>query len=68
MENRELYRSFLFRLYTFAPGHFTDNSHGVKYHYLGCLYRGSAKLVSEEGTLFLSEGDFFYIPKIENNK
>ena len=63
MEDRELYGSFLFRHFTFAPGHFTDNSRGVKRHYLGYLYRGTARIVSEEGTLALKEGDHFYIPK-----
>lgn len=63
MEDQELFKSFLFRLYTFAPKHHTNNLHGVARHYIGYLYRGSAKLVSDEETLELEEGDLFYIPK-----
>ena len=63
MEDRELFESFLFRLYSFSFKHDTDNSRGVSHHYIGYLYRGSARLVSEEGTLELKAGDLFYIPK-----
>lgn len=63
MTDLELFKSFSFRLYTFAPGHRADNSHGASHHYIGYLYRGAARLVSEEGVLELKEGDLFYIPR-----
>lgn len=63
MQDRELFKSFHFRLFSFVPKHQTDNSRGVAHHYLGYLYRGRARIVSDEGTLELTEGDLFYIPK-----
>lgn len=63
MEDLELYKSFVFKLYRFNPGRHTDNSAGVIRHYIGYMYRGSARIVSESGTIELQEGDLFYIPK-----
>lgn len=63
MEDLELYKSFIFKLYNFNPGRHTDNSAGVARHYIGYMYRGSARIVSEKGTIELQEGDLFYIPK-----
>lgn len=63
MEDIELFKSFRFNLYNFAPGKHTDNSSGTAYHYLGYMYSGFARIVSEKGTLEVHEGDMFYIPK-----
>ena len=63
MEDLELYKSFTFRLIHHIDGRHTDNSDGVNKHYIGYLYRGSARIVSKKGTLELQEGDLFYIPK-----
>ena len=63
MENFELYKSFAFKYYHTAPGRHTDNSAGVVYHYIGYIYEGTARIVSEKGTLELQAGDLFYIPK-----
>lgn len=63
MEDLELFKSFDFRLYTFAPKRHTNNSRGVTRHYIGYIYHGSARIVSDNGTLELQEGDLFYIPK-----
>lgn len=63
MEDFELYKSFAFKYYHTTPIRHTDNSAGAKYHYIGYLYRGSARIVSEKGTLELQVGDLFYIPK-----
>lgn len=63
MENFELYKSFAFKHYHTTNGKHTDNSAGVVYHYIGYLYEGTARIVSEKGTLELQAGDLFYIPK-----
>ncbi len=43
-------------------GH-TDNTHGVKKHFIGFMKKGSASIVSHDTKLVLCEGDMFYIPK-----
>ena len=63
MEDFELYKSFAFKYYHTTPIRHTDNSAGTKYHYIGYMYRGTARIVSEKGTLELQPGDLFYIPK-----
>ena len=63
MEDFELYKSFAFKYYHTTPVRHTDNSAGTKYHYIGYMYRGTARIVSEKETLELQVGDLFYIPK-----
>ena len=63
MEDFELYSSFAFKNYHRTSGKHTDSSAGCAYHYIGYLYRGSARIISEKDTLELQAGDLFYIPK-----
>lgn len=63
MQDLELFKSFRFRLFSFVPKHRNDNTHGVSHHYFGYLYQGNARIITEEETLELKEGDLFYIPK-----
>lgn len=42
--------------------HHTDNRHGAPQHYIAYMKKGRAKIVSEEITLDVEEGDIFYIP------
>ena len=63
MENFELYSSFAFKKYHHSSGKHTDSSDGCSQHYIGYLYRGSARIVSDKETLELQVGDLFYIPK-----
>ena len=63
MENFELYKSFAFKFYHHSAGKHTDGSAGCSYHYIGYIYEGTARIVSEKGTLELQTGDLFYIPK-----
>ena len=63
MENFELYKSFSFKYYRAAHGKHTDCSDGAAFHYIGYLHRGTARLHSPKGTIELSPGDLFYIPK-----
>ena len=63
MTDLELYKSFVFRQFTFAPGHRAGYPNGAPYHYVGYLHRGTARLAGEDGVLELKEGDLFYIPR-----
>lgn len=63
MEDLELFKSFRFNLYNYAPGKHSDNASGVEYHFIGYMYEGTARIVSDKGTLELQKGDLFYIPK-----
>lgn len=63
MEDLELFKSFVFKLISHNPGRHTDNSSGINNHYIGYMYRGSARIVSENEAIELQEGDLFYIPK-----
>ena len=49
--------------YNFTQNRTNDSSSGSCMHYIGRLKKGSARLVSERGTLELECGDVFYIPK-----
>ena len=59
MTDLELYKSFVFRQFTFAPGHRAGYPNGAPYHYVGYLHRGTARLAGEDGVLELKEGDLF---------
>lgn len=63
MTDLELYKSFTFRQFTFAPGHRAGYPDGAPHHYVGYLHRGSARLAGEDGVVELKEGDLFYIPR-----
>ena len=54
--------SFIFRNFKFTKNCKNDNRRGVKVHYLALMLSGSAKLVADDGTIEISEGDVFYIP------
>ena len=63
MQDHELFKGFHFRLLSFEPKHHVNHSCGAPHHYLGYLHQGTARMVSDEVTLELKEGDLFYIPK-----
>lgn len=56
-------KSFLFNVFEYSGDRHNDNRKGVTVHYIAKMLRGSARLVSETDTLYISEGDVFYIPK-----
>ena len=54
--------SFTFRTFSFSKNYKTDNRHGVNVHYLAYMLSGTARLVADDKTVEISEGDVFYIP------
>lgn len=63
MINVKLYSDFCFLKINFTKFHYTDNRKGSPYHYFAYMEKGSAKIVTKEKTLYIDEGDTFYIPK-----
>jgi len=59
----KLYSNFCFLKINFNKFHYTDNRKGAPYHYFAYMHKGNAKIVSDEKTICVSEGDLFYIPK-----
>ncbi len=57
------YADFCFLKNSFHNFHYTDNRKGSPYHYFAYMEKGRAKIVSKERTIFINEGDLFYIPK-----
>ncbi len=54
--------SFVFRTFEFAKHRKNDNMSGAKCHYFAMMLEGTARLVSDDGTLEIETGDVFYIP------
>ena len=63
MINTKLYSDFCFLKVNFSKYHYTDNRKGSPYHYFALLEKGTAKIVSKDKTIYINEGDVFYIPK-----
>ena len=61
--NTELYTDFRFSKVNFNKFHYTDNRIGSSYHYFAYMEKGTAKIVSENKTILIKEGDLFHIPK-----
>ena len=54
--------SFIFRTFEFAKRTKNDNRSGIKVHYFAYMLRGTGRLLADDGTVEISEGDVFYIP------
>ena len=54
--------SFVFRTYEFEKFKFTDNRAGAPSHYFAYMLSGSCRIVTENMTVKIKEGDIFYIP------
>lgn len=63
MIDTKSYNNFCFLKITFNKYHYTDNRTGSPYHYFAYMEKGTAKIVSEDKTIFVKAGDVFYIPK-----
>lgn len=63
MNNVFFYNNFLFYRHTFVNYHYTDNRAGVPLNYLAYMIKGYSKIVSADKTIYVNEGDVFYIPK-----
>lgn len=57
------YDNFNFLNLKFTNRHYTDNRNGSPMNYLAYMIKGHAKIVSEDKTLHIREGDAFFIPK-----
>lgn len=58
-----LSNDFNFNFFVFNKYKYTDNRKGSPYHYLAYMERGCSKIVSNDITISINAGDFFYIPK-----
>jgi len=60
---RNLFPNFVFLNVKFNKYHHTDNREGTPLYYLAYMLRGNAKVVSASDTIYINEGDVFFIPK-----
>ena len=58
-----LSNNFNFNFFVIDKYKYTDNRKGSPYHYLAYMESGSSKIVSDDITINIKAGDFFYIPK-----
>lgn len=65
MIGAEFYKGFIFHLFQYEHYASTDwyKAGGCRQHYIARMISGSAKICTAEGTLHLTAGDVFYIPK-----
>lgn len=63
INDRIFTESFRFNLYSFKKYRHNDNRSGIKLHFIALMVRGRARLVSENETVNVSEGEVFFIPK-----
>lgn len=63
MNNIELNPCLNFLKLRFSKYHCTDNSAGAPHHYFAYMEKGHAKIVAKNKTIYINEGDIFYIPK-----
>ena len=62
MKNILIYNTFRFLRITHNRYHYNDNRHGAPSHYIAVMEKGHCRLVTENKTVELAEGDVFYIP------
>lgn len=64
MNNTLFSNSFAFREFRFKKSYrYTDMRSGADKHFVACMRKGRCRIVSEENTIEIEEGDIFYIPK-----
>lgn len=63
MNNMLFSNRFVFRRIHFDTYHYTDHRAGSPMHYIACMWKGHAKIVSKHNTVYVNEGDVFYIPR-----
>jgi len=56
-------KSFLFRSFNFKKYKYTDNRAGIKIHYFLYMESGKGRIVTDDKTLYINEGEAFYFPK-----
>lgn len=63
MNNTIFSNSFAFREFRFKKNYrYTDMRSGADRHFIAYMRKGHCRIVCEQGTLEISEGDIFYIP------
>lgn len=63
MKNTVIFNNFIFLNIKFRKYHHTDQQKGAPLYYLAYMIKGKAKIVSENATIHINEGEVFYIPK-----
>ena len=64
MNNTLFSNSFLFREFRLKKSYrYTDVRSGAEQHFIACMRKGRCRIVSEENTIEIEQGDIFYIPK-----
>lgn len=63
MKDIILSNNFNFNFFVLNKYKYTDNRKGSPYHYLAYMEKGSSKIVSNDITISIKAGEFFYIPK-----
>lgn len=63
MKDIILSNNFNFNFYILKKYKYSDNRKGSPYHFLAYLERGRSKIVSNDITINIKAGDFFYIPE-----
>ncbi len=63
MKNINLYNHYNFLYLDLKNYHHTDNRSGSPLNFLALLLKGTAKIVTQNKTMILNEGDVFFIPK-----
>ncbi len=56
------YDAFRFVEINLDKYHYTDNRGGSPHHYIALMNKGNCRLVSQDRTVEINEGDVFYIP------
>lgn len=62
MNDIDFSNSFYFCTLRFDKYKYTDNRRGSPSHYFAYMLSGKSKIVTENQTVHINEGDFFYIP------
>lgn len=63
MNSIKLYDNFNFCNIKFTKYHHTDCQKGSPYNYIAYMKTGNAKIISDSKTIYVNEGDIFFIPK-----
>lgn len=62
MNDFDFANSFCFRNIIFDTYHHTDNRSGAPSHYFAYMISGNCKIVTNDSSVEINEGDIFYIP------
>lgn len=63
MDNTIFLDNYYFYNLKFTKYHYTDNRKGSPLYYLAYMINGTGRIVSDETTVLIEEGDVFFIPK-----